>query len=293
VHKLVDILTKSEGYFRKRGIPSPRLEAELILAHVLGIERLQIYLDHARPLSDDELSRIREMVARRGKREPLSWILGKRDFHAITLHTRPNVLDPRPDTETLVDAALEKIPDDDEPCFVADIGSGTGAIGLAIATARPNVRVYAVDLSDDAIAATRENVHALQLEERVAILKGDLLAPIPSNRPIDWVVSNPPYIRSKDIETLQPEVAHWEPRLALDGGPDGLRVYERLIPAAAQRARRGLLLEVGHDQAAKVTDLLRRSRFTNIQSWKDLSGLHRVIGGTNPGAASEQITLKL
>jgi release factor glutamine methyltransferase len=293
VHTLVDILTKSEGYFRKRGIPSPRLEAELILAHVLEVERLQIYLDHARPLSDSELDRIRELVRRRGKREPLAWIIGKRDFHAITLHTRPNVLDPRPDTETLVEAALEKIPTDNEPCYVADIGCGTGAVGLAIAAARPNVRVYAVDLSDDAVAATRENVRSLQLEERVAVLKGDLLAPIPADRRIDWVVSNPPYIKSHVIDTLEPEIAQWEPRLALDGGPDGLSVYRRLIPLAAQRARYGLLLEVGHDQAARVTDLLRRSRCLNIQSWKDLAGLHRVIGGHTPVDTGEQATLKL
>ena len=283
MHKLVNILTKSEGYFRKRGIPSPRLEAE----------RLQIYLDHDRPMSEEELERVRALVARRGKREPLSWILGSRDFHAITLRTRPNVLDPRPDTETLVEAALEKIPEDHALCYVADIGCGTGAVGLAIAAARPQVRVYAVDISDDAIAATRENVHALKLSDRVAVLKGDLLEPIPKDRPIDWVVSNPPYIPSKVIDTLEPEVARWEPRLALDGGTDGMSVYARLIPMATQRIRRGMLLEVGHDQAARVADLLRRAGLTNIESWKDLAGLHRVMGGNSSMVVDEQTSMTL
>jgi release factor glutamine methyltransferase len=293
VHKLVDILTKSEGYFRKRGIPSPRLEAELILSHVLKVERLQIYLDHDRPMSEAELEQVRALVARRGQREPLSWILGTRDFHAITLHTRPNVLDPRPDTETLVEAALEQIPEDGIPCYIADIGCGTGAVGLAIAVARPQVRVYAVDLSDDAIAVTKENVRALDLGDRVAVLRGDLLEPIPDARPIDWVISNPPYIPSKVIDTLEPEVARWEPRLALDGGVDGLSIYNRLIPQAAKRIRRGLLLEVGHDQAARVMDLMRRTGLTNIQSWKDLAGLHRVIGGNSANVVHEQTSLKL
>jgi release factor glutamine methyltransferase len=293
MNRLIDILTKSETYFRGRGIPSPRLEAELILSHVLSIPRIQLYLDHDRPLGTTEIDTIRALVSRRGKREPLSWILGSRGFHNITLQTAPNVLDPRPDTETLVEAALEQIPNDDALRFVADVGCGTGAVGLAIAMARPNVRLYCVDLSDEAIELTRQNVEALDLSKRVAVLKGNLLEPIPKERPIDWVVSNPPYIPTKDIDTLEPEVARWEPRLALDGGPDGLTTYRKLIPRAAERVRRGLLLEVGHDQAGRVTDLLRRSGFTNIDSWKDLAGRHRVIGGTVNVEIEDQTTLKL
>ena len=294
MHTLVDILTKTEGYFRNRGIDSPRLEAELILSHVLKLERLQLYLDHDRPMGAQELTEIRALVARRGQREPLSWILGERGFHDIVLATGPGVLDPRPDTETLVEAALEQIrEDDDHLTYVADIGCGSGAIGLAIAKARPNVRLYAVDLSPEAIALTRENVRRLGLEKQVAVLQGDLLAPIPAERPIDLVVSNPPYIPSSEIDGLQPEVSVWEPRLALDGGPDGLAAYRRLVPQVAARARRALLLEVGHDQAAQVTDLLRRAKFSNLESWKDLAGLHRVVGGRTPLNVEEQTSLKL
>ena len=124
-------------------------------------------------------------------------------------------------------------------------------------------------------------------------MQGDLLAPIPAERPIDLVVSNPPYIPSSEIDGLQPEVSVWEPRLALDGGPDGLAAYRRLVPQVAARARRALLLEVGHDQAAQVTDLLRRAKFSNLESWKDLAGLHRVVGGRTPLNVEEQTSLKL
>lgn len=285
---LVDVLTRTERWFRERGIPSPRLESELILAHVLGMKRLELYLAHDRPLSEDELGALRALVARRGKREPLAWILGTAGFHAIDLHIVPGVLVPRPDTETLVDAALEWFTDTEEPIYVADVGSGSGAIGLAVATARPSVRVYAIDRAPEALDCTRRNVTALGLEQRVAVLRGDLLAPIPAERPVDWVLSNPPYIPSRQLRTLQPEVSKWEPRLALDGGHDGLDVYRTLVPAAARRARQGVLVEVGAGQAPQVSDLFRRAGLQDITTWRDLAGISRVVGGRcAPGTSPE------
>lgn len=277
---LVDVLRRTETFLRNKGVPSPRLEAELLLSKVLGLPRLQLYLAHDRPLTPGELDALRPLVARRGNREPMSWILGERGFHRIELAIEPGVLDPRPDTETLVEAALAEIPADSaDSVYVADVGCGSGAVGLAIAAARPSVRVYAVDLDDTALRVTKANVAKLGLGERVAVLKGDLLDPIPAKRPIDWVVSNPPYVPTREIAELEPEVRVHEPRLALDGGPDGLDVYRRLVPAAFQRARRGLLLEVGHDQAARVADLLRRAGFGDLRTARDLSGIERVVGG--------------
>lgn len=280
--RLVDVLTRTEAWLRRRGIDTPRLDAELLLAHVLGMERLQLYLSHDRPLSPEELDALRPLVARRGQREPMAWILGRAGFHALELDVLPGVLCPRPDTETLVEAALAWIPEGEDPVYVADIGSGTGAVGLAIAHARPQVRLYAVDLDDQALENTRRNVRKLGLEQRVAVLRGDLLAAIPAHRPVDWVVSNPPYIPSREIGSLMPEVRH-EPRRALDGGPDGLDVYRRL-GVEAQRARCGVLLEVGHDQAGRVADLLRRAGFVAIETWRDLAGIARVVGGRRPSA---------
>ena len=282
---LVHILGRTTEFFASKGSDAPRLDAELILAHALGLERMQLYLQFDRPLAPHELEALRPLVRRRGQREPVAWITGECGFHALNLEVHPGVLVPRPDTETLVDAALELIPaDGDEPVYVADVGCGTGAVGLAIAAARPRVRVYATDVSDAALA--NANVGALQLQDRVAVLRGDLLDPIPAARPIDWVVSNPPYIPSADIDALMPEVSRHEPRLALDGGTDGLDVIRRLDAVAWQRARRGLLVELGQGQAGAVADLFRARGWAQVRVWTDLPGIERVVGAVKPGSSS-------
>lgn len=280
---LVDVLTRTERYLRERGVDSPRLEAELLLAHVLGVKRLDLYLKFDRPMADEELEKLRPLVARRGKREPMAWILGSVGFHAFDhLAVGPGVLVPRPDTETLVDAALEWVPEGDDPVYVADVGSGSGAVGLAIAHARPHVRVYAIDRAAAALKYTKENRDALGMQSRVAVLEGDLLEAVPPQRPVDVVVSNPPYIPRGQIDGLMPEVSKWEPREALDGGPDGLDVYRKLIPQAAERGARAVLLEVGIHQAPAVGDLLRRAGLAEVRIWNDLAGIARVVGGRKP-----------
>ena len=277
---LVEVLTRSERYLREHGVPSPRYEAELLLCKALGMQRLQLYLAHDRPMTPAELDAVRPLVRRRGAREPLAWILGEQGFHDLDLAVGEGVLVPRPDTEALVNAFLEAVPADEPgPIYVADIGCGSGAIGLAVAKARPEVRVYAVDIAEAPLATTRRNVESLKLGDRVAVLRGDLLGPIPAKRPIDWVLSNPPYIPSQQIDGLQPEVSRFEPRLALDGGADGLEVYRRLIPAAAARVRRGVMVEVGHDQAARVAELFRRAGLVKVTTRADLSGIARVVAG--------------
>jgi release factor glutamine methyltransferase len=274
---LVDVLTRTERFLRDKGVPSPRLEAELLLSHVLHLERIQLYLAHDRPLTSVELDALRPLVRRRGTREPLSWVLGERGFHAIDLFVEPGVLDPRPDTETLVDAFLALVPEAEPgPVYVADVGAGTGAVGLAIAHARRSVRVYATDLSADALRVTRRNVARLGLADRVAVLEGDLLGPVPAHRVIDWLVSNPPYLPRGVIDGLEPEVSRHEPRLALDGGPDGLDVVRRLA-AAAGRARKGVLVEVGAGQAPRVGELLRAAGFPRLSTATDLHGIERVV----------------
>lgn len=278
---LVDVLRRTETYLRGKGVPSPRLDAELILAKALSISRLSLYLQHDRPLSSAELAGLRDMVGRRGRREPIAWILGSQGFHAIDLQVGPGVLVPRPDTETLVDAALLWIPKG-ERVHVADVGCGSGAVGLAIATALPEARVYAIDIGDAPLATTKANVAALGLQDRVAVRKGDLLDGVPAGRPIDWVVSNPPYIPTGEIAGLEPEVSRHEPRLALDGGPDGLGLYRRLAPQARARGATGILLEVGAGQAGQVADILRRTGWTGVETWKDLTGIPRVVGARAP-----------
>ncbi len=279
---LGEVLAATTEFFKAAGIPSARLDAELILAHVLGMTRVQVYLQFDRPLPESELAVLRPLVKRRGTREPLAWVLGTRDFHAHTFEVRPGTLVPRPDTEILVEQALARIPADADPVYVADVGCGTGCIGLTVAAARPGVRLYAIDLSDEARATTKANVARLGLGERVGVLRGDLLAAVPAGRPVDWVLSNPPYIPSAEIDALAPEVSRHEPRLALDGGPDGLDVYRRLVPQAAARARCGVLLEVGAGQATAVAALCRDAGLETALH-ADLAGIERVVVATVPG----------
>jgi release factor glutamine methyltransferase len=276
---IADILQKTESWFRSKGVPSARRQAQAAVGLALGIEPLQLVLQHDKPLSDIELEKIRPIVKRRAAREPWAYIEGSVGFHAFEFAVRSGVLCPRPDTETLVEAALELIADDENPVFVADVGSGTGCVGLSIAASRPGVRLYATDVSDTALDVTRENVAALGLSDRVAVLRGPLLDPIPRKRQIDIVVSNPPYIPTAHIDTLMPEVRDYEPRLALDGGADGLEIYRALIPAAAARAKRAVLVEIGHDQGEAVTQLFRAAGLHGVQVRKDLTGHDRVVSG--------------
>jgi release factor glutamine methyltransferase len=229
-------------------------------------------------MMDEELDTIRALISRRSKREPVAYIEGEKEFWSKPFVVRPGILIPRPDTETLVEAALTLIPDD-EPMFVADIGAGSGCVGLAIATERPQVKLFATDISPIAIQPVIENAIALGLRERVAPLTGDLLSPIPDSRVIDIVVSNPPYIPSSEIEALAPEILEFEPRGALDGGDDGLDIYRRLIPAAAARATKAVLVEIGAGQEEDVAKLFRDAGLIDVTSHKDLAGIDRVISG--------------
>jgi len=281
MNTVVDVLKKTEGFFRAKGVASPRLDAELILGHHLGLDRVALYLQFDRPLTEAELSPMREHVKRRGNREPLAWVLGTKGFWKLELQAHKDVLVPRPDTETLVEAALALVPESGE-CFVADVGCGTGAVGLSIASERPDVKLYATDISDAALRCTKDNVTQLGLTGRVGVLKGALLSPIPVDRPIDIVVSNPPYIPSADLEGLEPEVRDHEPRAALDGGADGLDIYRQLIPEAAQRARVAVLVEVGAGQAEAVAGLMEAAGLQSTRIHKDLAGHGRVVEAVQP-----------
>jgi len=286
---IADILQKTEAWFAQRGVPSARRQAQAVVGLALGIEPLQLVLQHDKPLSDHELAKIRPLARRRASREPWAYIEGSAGFHAFEFVVKPGVLCPRPDTEALVEAALALIPETGtEPVFVADVGSGTGCVGLSIAGSRSRVRLFATDISDTALEVTRENVQALGLSERVAVLRGPLLSPIPNHRVIDIVVSNPPYIPSRVIDGLMPEVRDHEPRLALDGGPDGLDVYRALIPVAAARARRAVLVEIGFDQGEAVSELFREAGLHGVVVRKDLTGNDRVVMGFVEPQATEE-----
>lgn len=275
MQSLLDILQKTTAFFQQKGVPQARLDAELIIAHVLGCRRLDLYLQFDRLLSEDELAAMRPLVARRGKREPLQHILGEAHFHGLVLKADARALIPRPETEELVELLVElfgKTP----PATVCDLGTGTGAIALALAAAFPAAQVTAVDASPDALALARENAATAGLAERVRFVESDWLAALGGER-FSLLVSNPPYLTDEEWEQAEPEVRTWEPRSALTAGADGLDDYRQILAAAPAHLKPGgwLALETGSAQHAALAELAETAGFAQSEGRKDLSGRER------------------
>jgi len=273
---VLEVFNRTESFLGSKGISNPKFEAQLLLAHALKIDRLQIFMRFDQPLEQSELDAVRELVRRRGEGEPYAYLVGNQEFWSLEFQVGPGVLIPRPDTETLVEHVLAALPEDQE-LFLADICAGSGCIGIAIACDRPQVKVYAVELSEQALPYLKTNIAKHGMEKRVAALRGDLLAPIPVSRPIDWVLSNPPYIATEEMRGL--DVAKSEPQQALDGGNDGLDIYRRLVPAAAERARIGVAMEIGHDQGQAVAAMFDKAGLLQVQVIQDLGKRDRVVLG--------------
>ena len=272
------ILKWTEQYFGTRGIDSPRLDAEVLLSHVLGKERIYLYVHFDEPLEAPELAAYREYIKQRVARQPVAYIIGRREFMGLSFRVTPAVLVPQPDTEILVQAALDRLAA--KPAArIADIGTGSGAIVLSLLYYRKELQASAVDISADALAVAAENAASLGVAERVMFCEGDLLAPL-AGQQFDAIVSNPPYIPTADIAGLAPEVRTAEPMGALDGGADGLVFYRRLVAdAPALLASDGFLaMEVGIHEAAPVAALAQASgAFARTEVLKDLAGIERVV----------------
>ena len=273
------VLDWTRGYFESQNNPSSRLDAELLLAHTLNVERIALYLDHHKPMSAPELAKMRSLVKRRAKGEPIHYILGHREFWSMTLTVKPGVLIPRPDTEILVEVVLKTLADP-EGCYkIADVGCGSGAIGLAIGSERKQSTVLCTDLSPDALQVAKENTIKCGLDN-VEFQQSDLLSQVEGH--FDLIVSNPPYIRTEEIQHLMSDVRDFEPLMALDGGQDGLTFYRRLIRESSSHLRKGgiLALEIGYDQKEAVKSLLDQSKELEfVSSHQDLAGCDRVIIG--------------
>lgn len=269
------VLTWTTGYLAEKGVENARREAEWLLCEATGLDRVGLYLNFDKPMSDDELAAYRALVTRRGKREPLQHILGSQEFDGLSFLVTPAVLIPRHDTETLLEQALQHAP---HPHSILDIGTGSGCIAIALARRLPETQVTAVDLSVEALALAQRNaeLHGAAVE----FLQGSFFEPVAGRR-FDLIVSNPPYITSADLLALQPEVRDHEPILALDGGPDGLTAYRAIVSQAAAHLEPNgwLLLEVGAGQAADVAALLAQAGFGGIITATDPGGIERVVGG--------------
>jgi release factor glutamine methyltransferase len=269
------------------GIETARLDAECLVAAGLGCPRWHLILEPTRRLSPAEFSRILRLLQRRERREPLAYVLGVREFWSLPMAVSAGVLVPRPETETLVEAALAawgemKATSREAGPTIVELCTGSGAVAIALATELPAARVLATDVSWRALRVARANATRHGVAERIEFLRGDLWRAVNGQAPagsVDLVAANPPYIRSPELATLMPEV-QWEPRLALDGGADGLRVLREIVASSPDRIRPGgfLLLEVGTDQAEAVGALLAASgRFEPARLRLDLAGRPRVV----------------
>jgi release factor glutamine methyltransferase len=276
VRQLGEVLRLSAGYLSEHGSPTPRLDAELLIGHALGLPRIELYTNFDRPLDEPELAACRALLERRGRREPVAYILGRWGFHGLDLVVDARVLVPRPETEVLVERCLALLDGLDAP-RVADVGTGSGAIALAIKAARPDAAVTATDVSPDALTVARANAAALGLELDLA--EADLLAGVEGRFAL--VASNPPYIGEAEVTGLEPEVAEYEPRLATVAGPAGTEVLERLAAAAPAALEPGgwLVVECGAGQAEAVRGLLAAAGAVETFAEPDLAGIDRVVGG--------------
>jgi len=276
-------LVQAWGAAKKRlqaaGVEGPVIDARLLVEAACDATRADIITDPHRPLSPEQAARLDDYLTRREHREPVSHILGRKGFWKIMLSVTPDVLTPRPDTEVIVDQVL-KTTAEHERCSILDLGVGSGAILLAILAERPAAKGLGIDISEEALAVARENAANLGLASRVALLRGDWTAGL-DDASFDLVVSNPPYIASAVIEELDPEVRDHEPRLALDGGPDGLAAYRTLAPEILRVLKPGgrFAVEIGYDQKDAVEALFRAAGARGVETLKDLGDRHRVVAG--------------
>ncbi|HEY3493253.1 MAG TPA: peptide chain release factor N(5)-glutamine methyltransferase [Polyangiaceae bacterium] len=274
------VLRWSAEDFGKRGNPSPRLDAELLLAHALGVDRIRVVIEAERFLDDAELARARGLIVRRRNGEPVAYILGRREFYGLSFAVDRRALVPRPDTEPLVEVALERTKDRSMYGRALDLCTGTGCVALAFARSRPTWRVTGTDISDDALRLAWENTERLGLAHCLRLVQGDLFAPVRGER-FELITANPPYIPTGDLAGLDRDVRDFEPRLALDGGADGLRLELSVVTAAPGHLVTGGLLavEVGHDQAARVAAAFESVGFSSIELRRDYGGHERVVSG--------------
>jgi len=274
---LLEVLRGTERYLADRGVENPRLNAEHVLAHALGLKRMELYLQFDRPLTESERAPLRDLVKRRGAREPLQHVLGTAEFHGRTFACDKRALVPRPETEQLVELALE-IAKDKPAATILDIGTGSGVIALTIALELPSATLHATDLSPDALALAAENAARHALTDRLVFHQADLLPP--DDARFDLIIANLPYIPAEEIASLSPEVRH-DPASALDGGADGLDLIRRLIDTAPGRLAPGgaLLLEIGLGQADAVNTLLSARKFRDISVRPDYQNIPRFAVG--------------
>jgi len=280
---IIRLLQETRQYFERCGILSARLDAEILLAHALDKDRIRLYIDFEEPVSQEELSRFRELVKRRAQREPVAYITGYKEFWSLRLQVNRSVLIPRPETEVLVEAALNLLrvgEQRDQRTSVLDLGTGSGAIALALAKETEHAAIMAVDRSLAALQVARNNMHIYDFGKRVRLVCGDGVQPFGCNETFDLIVANPPYIPAASLDRLEPDIKNHEPRQALDGGSDGLDFYRTWIPRlpVVLKPHGWVVLEVGDGQVDAVAGMFHAAgTYDGITSIRDFSKKQRVV----------------
>lgn len=277
VWTISSLLNWTVNYFKSKNIQSARLDAEVLLSHVLRQERIYLYVHFDEPMEQNELSKFREYVKKRAQHVPIAYIIGEREFMGLPFKVTKDTLIPRPDTEILVENVLNNV-DKDKEIEIVDIGTGSGAIILSLLVNLPNAQGKTVDISSKAIEVANENAVNLQVNDRCEFFVGDLFAPLNGNK-FDLIVSNPPYIPQKDIATLEDDVKEYEPVSALTDGGDGLSYYRRLLSEGKAYIKENgfIALEIGIYQSNDVKQIAMDNGWKNIKIIKDYAGIDRVV----------------
>jgi release factor glutamine methyltransferase len=286
------VLDWTTAHLKQHGSETPRLDAEILLAHARRCRRIELYTRFDEALSEAERAIMRDLAKRRAKSEPVAYLVGHREFFSLDFHVTPDVLIPRPDTETLVLELLDAARPLDSP-RILDLGTGSGCIAVAAAVNLPSARVTATDLSEAALVVAHENAETHAVSDRIRFLQGDLFAPLLDGEQFDVIASNPPYIAESERETLQNDVRRYEPHQALFAGPNGTEVLFRIIDGAAARlaAWGSLLLEISPEQASAVRERIESSgHYQDIRVVKDAAGLLRVVSARRLNSTPQSIS---
>jgi release factor glutamine methyltransferase len=280
IQKLLNWTTE---YFTEKGIDSPRLSAELLLSHVLEMQRIELYTQFDKPVAKDQLNILHDLVKRAGQHEPIAYLTGRTEFYSLRLEVCPDCMIPRPETELLVERAIEFLRDRAGPQFFCDLCTGCGCIAVAIAKNYPGAKIIATDICDAALNVAAKNIEKYNLQDRITLLSGDLFEPLLPHLDVDkfdLIVCNPPYVSAAEYEKLEKNVKDYEPKLALFAGEDGLDVYRRIIKEAGRflKSDAALMLEIGYTQGKAVKELLEKSgAFAEVKIEKDFHDNDRIV----------------
>lgn len=282
IQKLLNWMT---AYFTQKQLDSPRLSAELLLCHVLGLQRIELYTLHDRVVQQPQLGQLRDLVKRAAEHEPIAYLVGRCEFYSLSLKITPDCLIPRPETELLVEKAVEFLRRRPAPRQALDLGTGSGCIAVALAKNCKDLRLTAVDISEAALAVAAENIRRYNLEDSARLLCGNLYEPLIEelDRPsFDLIVSNPPYVSDAEYEKLAPNVKNYEPKQALCGGPDGLEFHRRILEQAGRflKPHGAVMLEIGYEQGPTVKKMFEEcGLFACVEIHKDLAQKDRIAIG--------------